>query len=250
VFACVPDDCFFVRRAIDFKISKYCKQERERVWRVSVHECSSRKKVTTKIFFLTLIHHDETKIIPLSLTTLSLFIFIRKKNARSKYSSISLSLSLLSPCVCVCVCVCESSSMFKKKPVQLKNDNPRLFFVGLVCLILLYVYRAILLSSSSSKKKNEKKNGTKSDDAKVLDKTRKISAEEVKKHNKVDDLWIIIDKKVYDVTEYAEEHPGGVAAIAKNAGGDASKGFRGPQHPSRVFDIVDDYMIGVLEEKS
>ena len=137
--------------------------------------------------------------------------------------------------------------MLKKKPakaVQSKSDNPRLFFVGLVCVILLYIYRALLLSSSSSKSKKKKK-----EEMVVVDKTRKISAEEVRKHNSVDDLWIIIDKKVYDVTEYAEEHPGGVAAIAKNAGGDASKGFRGPQHPSRVFDIVDDYMIGVLEEK-
>ena len=133
-----------------------------------------------------------------------------------------------------------STPMFKKKPVQLTNDNPRLFFVGVVCLVLLYIYRALLLSSSNKSKKKTT-NG-------MLDKTRKISAEEVKKHNKVDDLWVIIDKKVYDVTEYVEEHPGGVEAIAKNAGGDASKGFRGPQHPSRVFDIVEDYLIGVLEE--
>ena len=135
--------------------------------------------------------------------------------------------------------------MFKKKPaaVKVKSDNPRLFFVGLVCVVLLYIYRALLLSSSSKSKKKKK------EEMVVVDKTRKVSAEEVRKHNSVDDLWIIIDKKVYDVTESAEEHPGGVAAIAKNAGGDASKGFRGPQHPSRVFDIVDDYMIGVLEEK-
>ena len=198
-----------------------------------------REKKINKLIFSLLRHENNSSLN----SSLSLFIVRKKTRVVNIAALVSLSLS-------VCVCVCESSSMFKKKPVQLKNDNPRLFFVGLVCLILLYVYRAILLSSSSSKKKNEKKNGTKSDDAKVLDKTRKISAEEVKKHNKVDDLWIIIDKKVYDVTEYAEEHPGGVAAIAKNAGGDASKGFRGPQHPSRVFDIVDDYMIGVLEEKS
>ena len=196
------------------------------------------------LFLFSHISHRETVLL-----THHSHLFRKKTRVVNLAVLVSVSL-FLSLSLSLCVCVCESSSMFKKKPVQLKNDNPRLFFVGLVCLILLYVYRAILLSSSSSKKKNEKKNGTKSDDAKVLDKTRKISAEEVKKHNKVDDLWIIIDKKVYDVTEYAEEHPGGVAAIAKNAGGDASKGFRGPQHPSRVFDIVDDYMIGVLEEKS
>jgi hypothetical protein len=34
----------------------------------------------------------------------------------------------------------------------------------------------------------------------------------------------------------------------KNAGGDASEGFHGPQHPSRVMDIVDEYKIGTLVE--
>jgi cytochrome b involved in lipid metabolism len=62
----------------------------------------------------------------------------------------------------------------------------------------------------------------------------------------VDDLWVIIDDKVYDLTDYVDEHPGGVDAIAKNGGRDATEGFKGPQHPSRVFDIVEDYRVGVL----
>ena len=70
----------------------------------------------------------------------------------------------------------------------------------------------------------------------------------VSKHKTQDDLWLIIDGAVYDVTEYVDEHPGGVAAIMKNAGGDASEGFHGPQHPSRVMDIVDEYKIGTLVE--
>ena len=72
--------------------------------------------------------------------------------------------------------------------------------------------------------------------------------DEVSKHKTQDDLWLIIDGAVYDVTEYVDEHPGGVAAIMKNAGGDASEGFHGPQHPSRVMDIVDEYKIGTLVE--
>ena len=66
-------------------------------------------------------------------------------------------------------------------------------------------------------------------------------------HASVSDLWVIIDDKVYDLTEYADEHPGGAAALAKHAGGDATKGFKGPQHPSRVFDMVEDYRIGVVK---
>jgi len=72
------------------------------------------------------------------------------------------------------------------------------------------------------------------------------TAADVAKHKTQDDLWLIIDGNVYDVTEYVDEHPGGVAAIMKNARGDATKGFPGPQHPSRVMDIVDEYKIGTL----
>lgn len=73
---------------------------------------------------------------------------------------------------------------------------------------------------------------------------------QVATHDSEDDLWVIIDDKVYDLTEYVDEHPGGREAIAKNAGKDATKGFKGPQHPSRVFDIVEDYRVGTLVRDS
>eukprot|EP00249_Psilotum_nudum_P010868 c22817_g1_i1 orf=305-679(+) len=69
--------------------------------------------------------------------------------------------------------------------------------------------------------------------------------EEVSKHNTRTDCWIIIKDKVYDVTSYVEEHPGG-DAILNHAGDDSTKGFYGPQHASRVFDMVDEFYIGGL----
>ena len=80
-----------------------------------------------------------------------------------------------------------------------------------------------------------------------------FSKQEVAKHDTADDLWIILQtsetnkSKVYDITAYVEEHPGG-QAILNNAGNDSTKGFYGPQHPSRVFDIIEDYYIGDLEQ--
>ena len=75
--------------------------------------------------------------------------------------------------------------------------------------------------------------------------TRSFTAEEVGRHTKEDDVWIILKGKVYDVTPYVNEHPGG-AAILRNAGGDSTEGFFGPQHPDRVFDLIDDFYIGDL----
>ncbi|KAJ4951749.1 hypothetical protein NE237_028581 [Protea cynaroides] len=69
---------------------------------------------------------------------------------------------------------------------------------------------------------------------------------EISSHNKKTDCWIIIKDKVYDVTSYVEEHPGGDAILA-HAGDDSTNGFYGPQHATRVFDMIDDFYIGDLE---
>lgn len=82
---------------------------------------------------------------------------------------------------------------------------------------------------------------------------RLISKKEVARHDSADDLWIILKNQqtnklgVYDVTAYVEEHPGG-QAILNNAGRDSTKGFYGPQHPSRVFDMIEDFYIGDLDQ--
>ncbi|KAJ4708535.1 Cytochrome B5-like protein [Melia azedarach] len=73
------------------------------------------------------------------------------------------------------------------------------------------------------------------------------SKAEVSLHNKRDDCWIIIKTKVYDVTSYVEEHPGG-DAILDHAGDDSTEGFYGPQHATRVFDMIDDFYIGDLQQ--
>jgi len=44
--------------------------------------------------------------------------------------------------------------------------------------------------------------------------TRIISAEEVRKHNKSKDLWIVVGDVVWDITEFAPNHPGGFAGLS------------------------------------
>ncbi|KAJ8527971.1 hypothetical protein K7X08_015422 [Anisodus acutangulus] len=75
---------------------------------------------------------------------------------------------------------------------------------------------------------------------------KSYSKAEVALHNKRTDCWIIIKDKVFDVTSYVEEHPGGDAILA-HAGDDSTEGFYGPQHATRVFEMIDDFCIGNLE---
>ncbi|EEQ39123.1 FMN-dependent dehydrogenase family protein [Clavispora lusitaniae] len=58
-----------------------------------------------------------------------------------------------------------------------------------------------------------------------------LSYDEVGKHNQKSDCWVIVHGKVYDVTSFLDQHPGGSAIILKYAGKDATKAFD-PIHPS------------------
>ncbi len=74
-----------------------------------------------------------------------------------------------------------------------------------------------------------------------------VCREEVAKHNKEEDAWIIIDNTVYDVTGYVEIHPGG-DTILNNVGGDSTEGFHGEQHPATALDVLQNYYIGDIKD--
>ena len=61
--------------------------------------------------------------------------------------------------------------------------------------------------------------------AKSSSSSKLISMTEVRKHNKEEDVWIIVNNKVYDCTEYLDLHPGGADSILINAGEDATEDF-------------------------
>ena len=48
--------------------------------------------------------------------------------------------------------------------------------------------------------------------------SRQISLDEVKKHSKPNDAWVIIHGKVYDVTKFLRDHPGGPEILQQHAG--------------------------------
>lgn len=54
---------------------------------------------------------------------------------------------------------------------------------------------------------------------------RVVSKEELGRHNTEDNLWVLIDGKVYDFTSFARDHPAGPEAISNLAGTDGSDAF-------------------------
>ncbi|KAI4169617.1 MAG: hypothetical protein LQ343_005556 [Gyalolechia ehrenbergii] len=59
-----------------------------------------------------------------------------------------------------------------------------------------------------------------------------LSTEEISKHNTAKDLWIVVDGQVWDLTNFAPEHPGGIGIILQHAGHDASQPYNEVHSPS------------------
>ncbi|KAF2738944.1 hypothetical protein EJ04DRAFT_509116 [Polyplosphaeria fusca] len=57
-----------------------------------------------------------------------------------------------------------------------------------------------------------------------------IDGAEVTKHNSRKSCWIVLDSKVYDMTDFLGNHPGGAAVLMKQAGSDATTEFK-KYHP-------------------
>ncbi|KAG9336922.1 hypothetical protein JZ751_030035 [Albula glossodonta] len=70
--------------------------------------------------------------------------------------------------------------------------------------------------------------------------------EEIKQHNMSKDTWLIIHDKVYDITSFLEEHPGGEEVLLEQAGADATESFEDVGHSTDAREMLQQYYIGEL----
>ncbi|RXN31818.1 cytochrome b5-like protein [Labeo rohita] len=69
---------------------------------------------------------------------------------------------------------------------------------------------------------------------------------EVQAHNMSKDTWLIIHDKVYDITGFMEEHPGGEEVLLEQAGADATESFEDVGHSTDAREMLQQYYIGEL----
>uniref|UniRef100_A0A671M723 Cytochrome b5 n=1 Tax=Sinocyclocheilus anshuiensis TaxID=1608454 RepID=A0A671M723_9TELE len=69
---------------------------------------------------------------------------------------------------------------------------------------------------------------------------------EVEERNSFKSTWIIIHNKVYDVTKFLEEHPGGEEVLREQVGGDATENFEDVGHSTDAREMASSFVIGEL----
>ncbi|XP_041824728.1 cytochrome b5 [Melanotaenia boesemani] len=69
---------------------------------------------------------------------------------------------------------------------------------------------------------------------------------EIEEQNSFKSTWIIIHNKVYDVTKFLEEHPGGEEVLREQAGGNATESFEDVGHSSDAREMASSMVIGEL----
>ncbi|XP_068941578.1 cytochrome b5 type B [Petaurus breviceps papuanus] len=70
--------------------------------------------------------------------------------------------------------------------------------------------------------------------------------EEVAERNSEKDVWMVIHGRVYDVTRFLGEHPGGEEVLIEQAGRDATESFEDVGHSSDAKEMLKQYYIGEL----
>ncbi|KAH7839426.1 hypothetical protein Vadar_004002 [Vaccinium darrowii] len=74
--------------------------------------------------------------------------------------------------------------------------------------------------------------------------------EEVNKHNKTKDCWLIIAGKVYDVTPFMDDHPGGDEVLLSATGKDATNDFEDVGHSDSAREMMEKYYIGEIDQST
>jgi len=79
---------------------------------------------------------------------------------------------------------------------------------------------------------------------------KEFTLEEVSKHNKANDCWVVVNGDVIDATSFLPDHPGGQMAIMAFAGRDATEEFNMVHEAGIVDKFAKDLIVGKLKAQA
>ncbi|KAH8555156.1 cytochrome b5-like heme/steroid binding domain-containing protein [Umbelopsis sp. PMI_123] len=74
--------------------------------------------------------------------------------------------------------------------------------------------------------------------------------EQVAEHNTKSDLYMIIHNKVYNISEFVDEHPGGEEVLLDEGAKDATEAFEDVGHSDEARELLEKYFIGEVDKAS
>ncbi|KAL5598622.1 hypothetical protein BROUX41_003454 [Berkeleyomyces rouxiae] len=80
-----------------------------------------------------------------------------------------------------------------------------------------------------------------------MSEVRELTYQDVAEHNTKNDIWMVIDNKVYDCTKFMDEHPGGEEVLLDVAGQDATEAFDDVGHSDEARESLDVMLVGQLK---
>ncbi|KAL8941331.1 MAG: hypothetical protein Q9216_002316 [Gyalolechia sp. 2 TL-2023] len=82
-----------------------------------------------------------------------------------------------------------------------------------------------------------------------MSETKEMTLEEISSHNSKKDLYLVIHDKVYDATNFIDEHPGGEEVLLDVGGQDATEAFEDVGHSDEARSILEGLKAGELKRK-
>lgn len=74
-----------------------------------------------------------------------------------------------------------------------------------------------------------------------------FSLADVAEHNTPKDCWLVIGGKVYDVTKFLDDHPGGDEVLLQATGKDATDDFEDVGHSTTARTMMDEMYVGDID---
>ncbi|EEQ88318.1 hypothetical protein RJZ56_000474 [Blastomyces dermatitidis] len=77
--------------------------------------------------------------------------------------------------------------------------------------------------------------------------TKELTFTELAEHNTKKDLYVTIHDKIYNVSSFVDEHPGGEEVLLDVGGQDATEAFEDVGHSDEAREILEGLLIGKLK---